>query len=469
MSDPARPASVLCAIDAQISPLVPGGTETHTVLQIDALARHSRERFLVIGLKDQAELLRPYLGANMDLLAFPKNYIWYREGVPDRYRPRPEWVPLLKVAGPFRDTVLDLMRCYGDGAVLSPEAEALRRRLAPLGGLAPAVWRMFHGQKTKDHEFLTAAETDAVLRPWRPKVVHFPYPNHFETRLPFVFEPWGLPHYHMPEVYTQDQIRWIDGLFRDGCMRAHTVITGTRWVKDDLMRHYGLPSSRIAVLPRIPVFDDPTKTDGPDDALGDVPESFALFPGVTWDTKNHLGLIRGMARLRDEYGLKLNLVCTGRTVKPAFPLIEQEIAALGLGDQIRFLGRISRTRLNRLFRKAKFLVHPSKFEGLGLPLVEALHFDLPIVASNAACIPEVLGDAAILFDPDDPEAIAVALRTAITSPELRDELRIRGRRRLKEYFPTHEGLADRFTAVYKRAARLPLTEAERDLIGQMTA
>jgi glycosyltransferase involved in cell wall biosynthesis len=469
MTDSSHKGGVLCAVDAQISPLVPGGTETHTVLQIDALARHSPERFLVLGLKDQSELLRPFVGANMELAPYPVNYAWHREGVPDRFNPSPGWRKLLALSGPFRGPVSELMRRYAEGQALSPEAEALQRKLGPLGGLVPPIWRLDYGLKHRTPTWLSAAENDAMLRRYGAKVVHFPYPSRFETNLPFVYEPWGLPHHHMPEMFTPEQRAWMDALFGGGCAKAAVVITGTRWVKGELMRHYGLPSSKIAVLPRVSVFEDPTQTDGPDDQLGDVPEKFALFPGVTWDTKNHLGLLRGMARLRDEHGLKLNLVCTGRTVKPAYPLIEKLIAELGLGDQVRFLGRISRARLNQLFRKARFLVHPSKFEGLGLPIVEALHFELPIAASTATCIPEVLGEAAIYFDPDDPDAIALALKRMMTEPGLRKHLRQRGREQLRSYFPTHEGLAERFVAVYKRAARQPMSEAEHALIAEMTA
>jgi glycosyltransferase involved in cell wall biosynthesis len=426
-------ASVLCAIDAQISPRTTGGTETHTTLQLDALARHSQERFLVIGLKDQAEELRPYIGPNMELIAYPLNYAWYKPGVHDRYNPPPGWRRLMAAAGPFKDLV----------------REQVRRRSAV--------------------RTLSAGQTDAILGRYGPKVVHFPYPAHFETRLPFVYEPWGLPHHHFPELYTDEESGWMEALFRDGCERAAVVIVATRWVKQDLMARFGLPSSKIAVLPRIPVFDDPTKTNGPDDVVGDVPERFALFPGVTWPTKNHLGLLRGMARLRDEHGLKLNLVCTGRTVKPTWPLIEKEIKALGLTEQVQFLGRISRTRLNRLFAKAEFLVHPSKFEGLGLPLVEALHFGLPIVASNAACIPEVLGDAALYFKPDKPSSIAFALKRAMTEPETLAKLKRRGHKQLKSYFPSHEELAASFVAIYKHAANVRLNTDELTLFSKMTA
>ena len=442
---------------------------TNTLLQLDALGHYSKERFLVLGLKDHSELLRPYLGDNMELAPYPANYVGYKQGVSDRYNPGPGWRKLLSMSGPFRGTVKELMRHYAEGQALSPGAEGLRRRLGPLGALVPPIWRLHHGLKRGTPVYLSAAENDRMLGRYGVKVVHFPYPNHFDTNLPFVFEPWGLPHYHLPETYTDDHKTWIDGLFRDGCERAAVVVTATRWVKQELVRHYGLASSKIAVLPRVPVFDDPTNTDGPEDELGDVPETFALYPGMTWETKNHIGLLRGMARLRDEHGLKMNLVCTGRTVNPTYALIEKEIVRLELQDQVRFLGRISRTRLNRLFAKAQFLVHPSKFEGLGMPLVEALHHGLPVVASTATCIPEVLGKAAIYFKPEKSSSIALALKRAMTEPDLLAELKARGKTQLRTYFPSHEGLADRYVAIYKRAAGLPMSPRERTLFEEMTA
>jgi glycosyltransferase involved in cell wall biosynthesis len=387
----------LCAIDAQISPTVAGGTETHVALQLDALAKHSGERFVVLGRQGEAEQLRPLIGANMDLVEYPCRYAW----------------------GP------------------------------------------------SEQERLSASENDALLKARGVGLVHFPYPQHFATDLPFVYEPWGLPHHHFPELYSQEEAAWIEALFRDGCGRAAMVITATRWVKRDLMAAYGLPSSRIAVLPRVPL-PGPQTLD-PSTLPDDLPEGFALFPGVTWPTKNHLGLLRAIARLRDVHGVRLDLICTGRTKKPMFPLIKDALKELRLKSQVRFLGPIPRQDLEALFRRASFLVHPSKFEGLGLPLVEAMRFGLPIVASNAACIPEVVGDAALLFDPDDPEAMALALKKALADPRLLEDLRHNGQRRLQSHFPDHQGLATRFVAIYKCAAGRALTSEERGLIEQMTS
>lgn len=421
------------AIDAQVSPMAVGGTETHVPLQIDALARHSDERFLVIGLADQSEELRPLIGSNMELMAYPGHYAWYRPGAFDRWNPSPGWRRLMAAAGPWRGLV----------------REAVRRRFEP--------------------DSLSAAQNDALLRPHGVKAIHFPYPQYFETRLPMIYEPWGLPHRNLPQTFQPGEPSWIDNMMRHGCEKAAMVIVATRWVKRDLIAAYGLAPEKIAVLPRNPVFQRPPELDQPDAKIGELPEVFALCPGAAWPHKNHVGLLRGMARLRDQHGLKLQLVCTGRTQTTAFPAIKQAIAELGLKSQVRFLGRVSRRQLDDLFRRATFLAHPSKFEGLGLPLVEAMQMDLPIVAAAASSIPEVVADAAILFDPDNPDDIAEALKRALQTPAWRDELRQRGRRRLAEYFPSHEGLAARFVAVYRRAAGLALDAADAALLAEMTA
>ena len=428
-------AKFLCAIDAQISPNKVGGTETHVPLQLDALARHSKDRFLVLGLKGRGSELAPYLGDNMELREYPRPYAWYRPGAYDRFAPAPAWRRLLGYAGPIRGLATEAMRRFG-------------------GGNGP-MWP-------------SAAENDRFLGPGDVRVVHFPYPQYFETSLPFVYEPWGLPHRHFPEMFATGEPEWMDALFRRGCERARIIVTATRWIKADIVSAYGVSPDKILVLPRLPLFARPEEPPPKPEKHGDQAESFALFPSATWPHKNHLGLVRGLARLRDVHGLRLNLVCTGKTNTPIFPEIQAEIARHGLADQIRFLGPIPRRRLEQLFKTALFLVHPSKFEGFGLPLVEALQFGTPILASRSACIPEVLGDAALFFDTNDPDSMAAAFKQALESPALLDDLRRLGQSRLVA-FPSHEQLAERFVAIYKRAGGLPLSPAERQAVEEMIA
>jgi glycosyltransferase involved in cell wall biosynthesis len=99
-------------------------------------------------------------------------------------------------------------------------------------------------------------------------------------------------------------------------------------------------------------------------------------------------------------------------------VLEQAVLRLGLKGQVTSLGPVPTDDLIGLFGAAWALVFPSLFEGIGMPILEALQFGLPVIASNASCLPEVAGDAAIYFDPTSVEAIAQALREAHEHPEL---------------------------------------------------
>lgn len=456
------------AIDAQISPTVPGGTETALLSLVHALRTNpGDERLVILGLKGYSQLLRPYLAEDMRLVEYPKHYRWYVPGMADRRTRGPLWRKAEHLAGPLAGAVRYLHGRYAHGQPLSPRAKSLRQTMGPLGGAAVVGYRLYHGLRYGPHEELSAAQSDAFLRDLGAQGVHFPYPLHFETRLPFVYEPWGLPHHHMPEMFRAGEPEWIDGLMSRGCERAAMIVTATRWVKRDLVKTFGIPETKIAVIPRPP---PPVQLPGDSaaDALGDVPARYCLFPAMTWPTKNHMGLVRALAKLRDEYGHRLHLICTGRTDTPHYELIKAEVAALGIGDQVRFLGRVSTGRLENLFRNALFLVHPSKFEGLGLPPVEAFQRGVPVLASTAACIPEVVGDAALTFDPDDIGALAAALKRAVEEPELLEELRRRGTERLATFFPTPAKLARMFTTVYRKAAGAPLDAEGEALLMEMT-
>jgi glycosyltransferase involved in cell wall biosynthesis len=106
---------------------------------------------------------------------------------------------------------------------------------------------------------------------------------------------------------------------------------------------------------------------------------------------------------------------------------------LGLNQQVRLLGYVERRDIPLLYRGARFLVFPSLFEGFGLPLLEAMASDCPVVCSQMAGIPEVVGDGALFFDPTDPENIADAMHRILTDEDLRRSLVQAGRDRCSQF------------------------------------
>ena len=130
--------------------------------------------------------------------------------------------------------------------------------------------------------------------------------------------------------------------------------------------------------------------------------------------------------------------------------LEQLIAQHGIGDRVRLLGQ--RADVPELLARADAFVHSARWEGFGLVLLEAMAAALPIVATEAGAIPEVVGDAALLVPPDDPGALAGAIRRLAGDPALAQRLGADGLERLRSHF-SPEAMVARTVAVYEQALR----------------
>jgi glycosyltransferase involved in cell wall biosynthesis len=172
---------------------------------------------------------------------------------------------------------------------------------------------------------------------------------------------------------------------------------------------------------------------------GDEPrEHFLLYPARPWPHKNHARLFEAFALLR-ETRPELRLVLTGGGL--------ERLDALPAG--VERLGFVPADTLASLYRRAACLVFPSLYEGFGLPPLEAMASGCPVAAARTGAIPEVCGDAAVLFDPNDADAIA----TAVLEAEARtSELRKRGLARAAGF--TWEASARGHEDVYRSVARL---------------
>jgi glycosyltransferase involved in cell wall biosynthesis len=127
--------------------------------------------------------------------------------------------------------------------------------------------------------------------------------------------------------------------------------------------------------------------------------------------------------------------------------LREQAAALGLGDRVLFTGWVDDADLEGFYATATAFVYPSLMEGFGMPVLEAMRRGVPVACSNVSALPEVAGDAAELFDPRDPAAIAAALRTLLGDPQRRDELVRRGHERHRLF--TWERAARETQAVYR--------------------
>lgn len=297
-------------------------------------------------------------------------------------------------------------------------------------------------------------------------VLHLPCQSFILCALPTVYNPHDLQHLRYPQFFSPRLIAWRETHYPAGCHLAQTVVVGSQWAKEDVVRQYRVDPDKVQVIPEAaPTQSSPEPTREDLDRVRRVyriEPPFILFPGVTWAHKNHLRLFEALARLRDARGVRIQLACTGARYAKFWPKVEAGIGEYGLSDQARFLGYVPDSDLRALYRLASCLILPSLYEASSLPVFEAWLDGLPVACSNATALPEQVRDAALLFDPTDVDAIADAIIRVTTDPEFRRDLRMRGYDRLKDFDPVRTAKA--YRAVYRRAGGFPISDEDRWLL-----
>lgn len=418
--------SLKIAINAQLLPGGgAGGVEQFIIGLVHSLGQldDGPEEYIIISPWQDPDWLEPYLGPNQRIVPGLKPQLGRMES-------------LKRLLGPLRSAAGKLWR----GA----------RRLV-LGPPKPSLSKV--------------PESDGFYESLGADVVHFPYQSFVRCSLPMIYNPHDLQHLHYPQFFTQQQIAWRETIYPAGCRYAQAIAAESQWVKDDIVRHYGIDPGKIYVIPR----GSPTELYKPitDKLLMDVkqkfrlPQTFALYPAQTWPHKNHIRLLEAIKLLRAQDGLCINLVCTGKK-NDFWPTIEKRIRELKLEERVHFLGFVSPTELRALYHWAQFVVFPSLFEGGGFPVLEAFREGTPVTCSAVTSLPEYGGNAVLLFDPSSVESIAEAVRRMNTEPELRATLRERGSERIRLF--KWERTVKVYRALYRKVAGHPLSDEERHLL-----
>jgi glycosyltransferase involved in cell wall biosynthesis len=261
-------------------------------------------------------------------------------------------------------------------------------------------------------------------------VVHYPLtvPSP-RVNVPTIVTLHDVQHRDLPEFFGPARRSFRRLAYDRAARSAAAVIVTSDFVRRRAQEALGLPSDRIHVVPH--AIDHTVFQPGDEER-----EPIVLYPARAWPHKNHARLFEAFASLRESRP-RLRLILTGGGLSRLDPLPEG----------VENLGEIPATQLASLYRRAACLVYPSLYEGFGIPPLEAMACGCPVAASNAGAVPEVCGDAAVLFDPTDVEAMAAAM---VEADNRRDELVERGFARAAAF--TWDETARRHEAVYRAAA-----------------
>ncbi len=406
------------AIDARLTSGVAGGVESVIIGLAHGLEglTDGRERYLFLCRAGSTSWLEPYLGPNADILLVP--------------------------ATP-------------DGGAVARARGAIKRAVP----IARDTWRK---RPLLPLERIPGPHaSDGTIERAGIDVMHFTIQDGFLTRVPSIYHPHDLQHVHLPSYFSARERAIRDARYRVLCSQAAEVVVTSQWVRRDVLAHYGLAPDRVRVIPwaaPTAAYADPTP--GEADTIHGrlhLPPRYLLYPAQTWPHKNHAGLLRAIALLRQRDGLVVDLVFSGHRNENARAL-DRLVDALDLRQQVYWTGFVRPVELLALYRQAVGVVIPSKFEAASGPLWEAFQAGVPAAVSAVTSLPEQAGDAALLFDPDDPASIAMAVRRLWTDPVLRQALSDAGRRNVARY--DWDTTARRFRAEYRAVAGRSLSEQD---------
>lgn len=294
----------------------------------------------------------------------------------------------------------------------------LIRGAFPGKGRAYSIARMFYDRKKKRLHPENKSLVLEVLKKLPVKVFH---PTYFDdyfldtvsrTKKPFIITVYDLIHEKFMGYFSKEDLVLKNR--RELCRRAEHIIAISESTKKDLMEIYNIEPEKISVIHLASSLKTASSVPIRDSFLKD----YILFVGDRWYYKNFTQFLYSVEKIIKKH--KIMVVCAGSR-----PFTKEET---GFMDSLGILGKVVQIpvaddgNLAWLYSNARLFVFPSMYEGFGIPILEAMSMNCPVVCSSTSSFPEVAGDAAETFDPWDTESMKYAIETVFESDVKRNRL-----------------------------------------------
>jgi glycosyltransferase involved in cell wall biosynthesis len=284
----------------------------------------------------------------------------------------------------------------------------------------------------KEFTFAEQLKLRRIINSLKPDLVHFAFAHqpilYKGKTITTVHDLTTLRFYNPsknPVVFKlkQQVYGWV---VKKSVKKSSNVITPSQYVKDDLVKYSKIDANKVTVT-----YESADPINQPAEAYADlVGKQFIMYVGRPTPHKNLPRLIEAFTALKKTHP-ELKLVLAGKK-DINYKHIEEQVNQFKVSDVI-FTDFISEGQLKWLYQNCTAYVFPSLSEGFGLPGLEAMICNAPVVSSNATCLPEVYGDAAIYFDPLDVNDITKVIEKVLSSPDIQNELKTNAQAVLKKY------------------------------------
>ena len=275
-----------------------------------------------------------------------------------------------------------------------------------------------------------------ILKKYNPDVYHHP---HFDLpyfiNIPSVITVHDLKYITHPEFFSNKQkikSTYMKLRLQSAAKRAHKIITVSNHSKKDLITFCNIPENKIRVIyhgyKRFLVEENEHHISKD----LNIQKPYILFVGERRPHKNMENLILAFSKLIKQNHNDIQLVIVGKKYAD-YSKPEKMISSLRLNKKVILTDAISDTGLAYLYKNTEMFVLPSFYEGFGMPILEAMSFGVPVLGSNTTSIPEVIGEAGILFNPHDPNEIAKNMEKVLKNRKIRNTLIEKGKKRVKEF------------------------------------
>jgi len=235
-----------------------------------------------------------------------------------------------------------------------------------------------------------------------------------------------IQHEFFPEFFDASVLKWRKDTYGPTARNADILFTLSEHAKQTIVDTYGAPAAKVLPI-HLDADDEFRAPASYTDSLR-LPARYLYFPANFWPHKNHENVLEAL-RIAVDGGEEIDLVLTGAEAGSENAL--EQAARLGLASRVHYLGHVAKHLVPEIYRRAQALLFATKFEGFGIPILEAFYCGTPVITSSAGSCVEVAGEAALLVDPLSPESIAGGIVKLLRDAELRRWLVEKGAERVK--------------------------------------